>query len=191
MLGAGIKVPLPFVPITLQTFFVLLSGHLLGPVYGAASQIIYLLLGLAGLPVFAEGGGLAYIFKPTFGYLLGFPLASFMAGITVHRGVLLPEALPATQVPRLILANLSGLLAIFVPGVLYLWLNINFVLGQTLSFVHALQIGFLISLPGDVIKMAGVILLYLAIQPRLAGVAALPVRPLPTRASRNTIKIQT
>ncbi|MCI0695910.1 biotin transporter BioY [candidate division KSB1 bacterium] len=167
--GAGMRIPLPHVPLTLQTFFVLLSGHLLGPLYGAASQAAYLLLGLIGLPVFAEGGGLAYVFKPTFGYLLGYPLASFAAGMIVHRGTLRPTALPAASLARLILANLLALFAIFVPGVVYLWWNLNFVLGQTFSFANALKIGFLVFLPGDVIKIGGVILLYRALQPRLAA----------------------
>lgn len=167
--GAQMKIPLPFVPITLQTFFVLLSGHLLGPIYGAASQMIYLLLGLAGLPVFSEGGGAGYVFKPTFGYLLGFPLASFAAGIVVHHPSWRPDGLPAASVSRLILASLLALMAIFFPGVVYLWLSANFFLGKSLNFSVALWSGCLIFLPGDLIKITGIILLYRAIQPRLAG----------------------
>jgi biotin transport system substrate-specific component len=166
--GAGMKIPLPHVPLTLQTFFVLLSGHLLGPLYGAASQAAYLLLGLIGLPVFAEGGGLAYVFKPTFGYLLGYPLASFAAGMIVHRGALRPQVLPAASLTRLILANVAALFAIFIPGVVHLWWNLNFVLGQVFSFTRALEVGFFVFLPGDVIKIVGVISLYRAIQRRLA-----------------------
>jgi len=169
VVGARLKIPLPFVPLTVQTFIVLLSGLVLGPLYGAASQLAYLFLGLMGLPVFSEGGGLAYIVKPTFGYLLGFPFASFIAGMIVHRGVKLPASLPLAGVPRLILANVAALLAIFIPGVLYLWWNLNFVLGQSLTLARAAQVGFLVFLPGDVIKIIGVILLYRALQPRLAA----------------------
>lgn len=165
--GAQIKLHLPFVPFTLQTFFVLLSGHLLGPIYGAASQLAYLVLGLAGLPVFSAGGGFGYIFKPTFGYLLGFPLASFMAGMIVHWRTWLPHFLPPASIWRLLLANLAAVLAIFFPGVIYLWLSTNFFLGQSVSFTAALWSGFLIFLPGDMIKIAGVILLYRLLQPRL------------------------
>ena len=153
----------------MQDFFVLLSGHVLGPVYGAASQLAYLFLGLLGLPVFSEGGGLAYIFKPTFGYLLGFPLASFIAGLIVHRGAKSSSNLPPSGVWRLVLANIAALLAIFIPGVFYLWWNLNFVLGQKLAFTRAAQVGFLVFLPGDVIKIIGVILLYRVLQPRLAA----------------------
>jgi biotin transport system substrate-specific component len=170
VLGAQIRIPLPFVPITLQTFFVLLSGHLLGPMYGAASQMAYLFLGLSGLPVFSEGGGIGYMLNPKFGYLCGFPLASFAAGIIVHHDAWRhPNSLPEVGVARLILANLLALAAIFLPGVFYLWLSTNFILGKPLAFSMALWSGCLIFLPGDVIKITGIVLLYRAIQPRLAG----------------------
>ena len=79
-LGAFLRVPLPYVPFTLQYFFCALSGFLLGPRGGFASQGIYLVLGLAGLPVFTAGGGPAYVFQPSFGYLLGFLVAAPLVG---------------------------------------------------------------------------------------------------------------
>lgn len=82
-LGAFVRIPLPFtpVPITLQTFFVLLSGAFLGSNLGAVSQLAYIMLGISGLPIFVgAGSGLFYIFGPTGGYLLGFVLASFFIG---------------------------------------------------------------------------------------------------------------
>ena len=81
--GAHAAVPLGFtpVPMTLQTLFVLLAGVLLGPVAGAASQLLYLGLGLAGVPVFSLGGaGLPWLLGPTGGYLLAFPAAAALAG---------------------------------------------------------------------------------------------------------------
>ena len=82
-LGAHIAVPLGFtpVPMTLQTLFVLLAGLLLGPAAGAASQLLYLALGLTGVPVFAMGGaGLPWLFGPTGGYLMAFPAAAALGG---------------------------------------------------------------------------------------------------------------
>jgi biotin transport system substrate-specific component len=117
--------------------------------------------------VFAQGGGLVYILNPSFGYLLGFPFASFAAGIIVHRGFSIANALPPISLARLIFANVSALLVIFFPGVLYLWLNFNFISGQPLSFVNALYGGCIIFLPGEAIKIVGVILLYRMLQPRL------------------------
>ena len=82
-LGAYVSVPLPgtVVPVTMQTLFVVLSGLLLGPWLGAASQVSYLALGLSGVPVFAGGSlGLVALLSPTGGYLLAFPLGAFAAG---------------------------------------------------------------------------------------------------------------
>jgi biotin transport system substrate-specific component len=168
--GAQMKIMFPAIPFTLQTFFVLLSGLMLGPIYGAASQIAYLLLGLIGFPVFSEGGGIAYLLKPSFGYLAGFPLASFVAGLIVHRSWLPLPALPAPHWVRLIAANFAALSCIFIPGVFYLWANFNFILGQKLSWPQAVAIGLLRFIFWDLLKIAGVILLYRALQPRLAAV---------------------
>ena len=82
-LGAHVAVPLGFtpVPMTLQTLFVLLAGLLLGPAAGAASQLIYLGLGVTGVPVFAMGAaGPPWLLGPTGGYLMAFPAAAALAG---------------------------------------------------------------------------------------------------------------
>jgi biotin transport system substrate-specific component len=81
--GAKIAVPLPATPVpgTLQTLAVLLAGAVLGARAGAASQVAYLGIGIAGLPVFAlPGAGPAYFLGPTGGYLVGFVAASFVVG---------------------------------------------------------------------------------------------------------------
>ena len=70
--GAFIKIPIPVVPFTLQYLFTMLAGLLLGSRLGTVSVLSYMLLGLAGLPIFSEGGGLWYVFKPSFGYIIGF-----------------------------------------------------------------------------------------------------------------------
>ena len=80
--AARLAVPLPgtVVPFTLQVAAVMLTGVLLGSRGGAASQVLYLAVGMAGVPVFAAGGGAAYLFGPTGGYLLAFPVAAAVAG---------------------------------------------------------------------------------------------------------------
>lgn len=89
-LGAQLAIPLPVtpVPITLQVPAVLIVGGLLGPVLGASSMVAYLLLGGAGLPVFAPTGpsGIAWWFGPTGGYLLAYPLAAAITGRLVGQG---------------------------------------------------------------------------------------------------------
>nr|MBP8866449.1 biotin transporter BioY [Acetobacterium sp.] len=80
VVGAMIKVPLPGIPFTLQTLFVILAGLLLGSRGGLIAVLVYIFLGLAGLPVFSGGGGLMYVLKPSFGYIVGFALGAFVTG---------------------------------------------------------------------------------------------------------------
>ncbi|NNF26570.1 MAG: biotin transporter BioY [Gemmatimonadetes bacterium] len=79
--GAYASVPMAPVPMTLQTLFVLLAGTILGPSAGAMSQMLYLAVGAAGAPVFASGAaGLPWLFGPTGGFLMAFPVAAAVAG---------------------------------------------------------------------------------------------------------------
>ncbi|MEK7729458.1 MAG: biotin transporter BioY [candidate division KSB1 bacterium] len=168
VVGAQLRVPLPPVPLSLQDFFVVLAGLMLGPKYGALSQVLYLVLGLAGLPVFAQGGGPAYVLQPTFGYLLGFPLASFIAGKIIHRNAAREIFLPAATWPRLVLACTLAVFALLMLGVFYLWLNTNWIVGKELKLVHAIYVGAIVFLPTQAIKIFAAALLYRALQPRLA-----------------------
>ena len=83
--GAFIKIPVPIVPFTLQFLFTMLAGILLGGKDGFRAVVIYIFLGLIGLPIFAEGGGFAYIFKPSFGYIIGFAVASYVTGTITNK----------------------------------------------------------------------------------------------------------
>ena len=141
--GGLIAIPLPFtpVPITLQTFFTFLSGAILGKYLGALSQLIYILLGVVGLPVFAKGSsGIGAILGPTGGYLLGFIPAAFLIGWILERREKAPFGL-------VFLAMVVGLLGIYIPGVGWLmWVT-------RLSLVKSLLLGALPFLPGDAVKI--------------------------------------
>ena len=104
--GAFIKIPIPVVPFTLQYLFTMLAGLLLGSRRGSLSVIAYVILGLAGLPIFSEGGGLWYIFKPSFGYLIGFCAGTFLTGY-------LAEHMKKKTVLHYLAANLAGLLVVY------------------------------------------------------------------------------
>ena len=74
------------IPVTMQTFAVVLAGVLLGSKRGALSQVAYLAGGLAGIPWFSRGGGLVYILSPTFGYIIGFVVAAYIIGRLAEKG---------------------------------------------------------------------------------------------------------
>ncbi len=109
------------IPITLQLPMVILTGLLIGPWRGAAAQGLYLLMGLIGLPVFTSGGGISYIFQPTFGFLLGFPVCAFCAGIL--SGLLFEKK---RSVPILYagiaLSSVASILVCYIFGAGYLFL---------------------------------------------------------------------
>jgi biotin transport system substrate-specific component len=114
-----VSFPLPFtpVPFTLQPMVVLLGGAALGARLGATSQILYLMLGAAGLPVFAHAPelpqGLLRLLGPSGGYLMAYPLAAFVTGWLAQRGM-------DRRVGTSILAMAAGLGVVFAGGVLWL-----------------------------------------------------------------------
>ncbi|MDE7330226.1 MAG: biotin transporter BioY [Clostridia bacterium] len=79
--GAYVTIPFPLVPLTFQTVISVLAGLLLGAKKGAVSMAVYCVIGLIGVPVFAAGGGIFYVMKPSFGYILGFILSAAVAGL--------------------------------------------------------------------------------------------------------------
>ena len=141
--GAFMRIPLPYVPITLQLFFVLLAGLLLGAKLGALSQVIYMLIGLAGVPVFAEGGGPGYIFHPTFGFIVGFVVAAWVMGSFSSK----------VSKIRIFYSSLVALLLLYLIGITHLYFSINIFLGQEISLMDAAMIS-LVFVPGDIIKIS-------------------------------------
>lgn len=134
--GAFIKIPTPIVPYTLQFLFCAYAGILLGAKKGLYSQGLYIGLGLIGVPVFVNGGGLTYIFQPTFGYLLGFALCSCVIGKLTESCAGKPTFL------RLLAAVLLGLLSVYLIGVPYLYAIVNVYLGKEMAVAKAIAIGF-------------------------------------------------
>ena len=143
--GAFIRVPVPLVPFTMQTFFVVLAGMLLGKKLGAASALVYLAVGLIGIPVFTQGGGIGYVLKPSFGYLIGFVVGAFVTGAIVRRA-------ETPSFRRLLVAALAGLLAVYVLGTTYFYFLSNYYLGKQVSVWTAVLYCFLVFVPGDLAK---------------------------------------
>lgn len=140
IVGSYISIPFPFTPIpfTLQVLFILLSGIILGPYYGFMSSLLYLILGIIGLPVFSGGqGGLVAIVGPTGGYLVGFLVAPIIIGYFSKKSrKLMPVGI------------ILGILIIHLLGVLWL-ARVNM-----LSISKAFIIGSLPFIPFDLVKGA-------------------------------------
>lgn len=146
-IGAFLKVPVPVVPFTLQFLFTLMAALLLGSRLGAVAVSIYVVLGLVGLPIFAEGGGLWYILKPSFGYLLGFILGTYVTGKLVERHSALTFA-------NLFRANFTGLLVVYGCGMVYYYLISSFVINQPIALWPLFLYCFLLAVPGDIVLCA-------------------------------------
>jgi len=144
--GANVRVHLPHtpVPVTLQTFFVLLSGAWLGASRGALAQTSYAALGCLGVPLFAGFAcGAPYLLGPTGGYIIGFAPSAWLVG----RIMRLPAARQSLAVT--LLAMFAGLCVIYAFGVVHLAL----VTGAGLA--AALQGGMLPFIPGAIVKATG------------------------------------
>ncbi len=141
--GAYIVVPLWPVPITLQTFFLYLAIALFGLRIALLSQMIYVTMGLAGLPVFAGGKAGASVFLgPTAGYIFGFLLAALVGGLLIKKVDILPSLLSSTVV-------------IYLSGYLYLVIWLHMVKGEAMlqAVYYAFTIGVLPFIFGDLLKM--------------------------------------
>lgn len=121
IVSAFIKIPFPLVPLTFQTVVAVLAGLLLGPLYGTAAVGVYIFMGLIGLPVFTSGGGFAYVVQPTFGYILGFAAAAFVAGALCGR-----DKAAQITLRGALLASVAGFLVNYIVGVPYFLLIWHF-----------------------------------------------------------------
>lgn len=143
-LGAFLKIPLPISSLTLQFLFTAMSGVLLGPVWGATSQGVYLLLGLMGLPIFTLGGGLGYVLQPTFGFLLGLIPAAWVIGKLAEG---------RTGLLSLFGAAAAGLGILYLVGLPYMYFILNVYLDKGMTVWAVVRAGMLLFLPGDVLKL--------------------------------------
>lgn len=150
--GSMIRIPTPGSSFTLQLFFCAMSGLLLGSRWGAVSQAVYLLLGLAGLPVFSSGGGLGAFLTPTGGFLLALVPVAWVIGKTGERPFR---------------AGLAGLLTLYVIGLPYFHLITTCYLHTPWNLGKTLLYGMVIFLPWDILKLALAAWLCRKIRPRI------------------------
>ena len=143
--GAFIQVPVPGMDyFTLQFFFVVMAGILLGSRLGAFAVLAYVLIGLAGVPIFAAGGGLTYIVRPSFGYLIGFIAAAFLAGFVA-------EKIKANSFKSYLIACLAGFVICYAIGLVYKYFMLNYYVGEGTAFWMVIADCFPLDMPGDIL----------------------------------------
>ena len=148
--GAFFKIPLGVLSLTLQTFMTALAGVLLGRKWGATSQLVYVLLGLIGVPVFTQGGGLGYLVQPSMGFLFGLIPAAWVIGALTERSY---------SRGRLVLACAAGMAVLYLIGVPYMYAVLNLYMGKGMGLWAVLWSGAVVYLPGEALKIAAVALL--------------------------------
>ena len=132
--GAFIKIPVPVVPFTLQYLFTMLAGLILGPRLGTISVTAYMLLGLAGLPIFT--------LKPSFCYIIGFCIGTYVTGT-------LAAKLKKRTFARYLAANLAGLAVVYAAGMIYYYVICNYVLNTPIAVGPLFLYCFVLAVPGD------------------------------------------
>jgi biotin transport system substrate-specific component len=158
-LSAQVKVPLPWtpVPITLQTFFVLLAGVLLGRNWGGVSQMVYVGVGILGVQWFAGGS----IFGPTGGYLIGFILAAFFLGYVIDIYANLRSFFSI-----LLLMTFACFFLIYIPGLVQLGVYFYVIKGSFPGLATLFAMGLFPFIPGALIKITLAAAVAVAILPK-------------------------
>ena len=132
--GAKLNLMLPNIPVTLQTAIVMLAGCIGGKKVAFLSQVLYIVAGLIGIPVFAmPDAGPAYVLKPSFGYIIGFTAAAYIIGLIIEKS--------RKSIISFIAANMAGIAVIYFFGVIYIYLLMNLYMGKHINMLKAISIG--------------------------------------------------
>ena len=150
---AQIIIPLPWtpVPITAQTFAVLCSGLFLGKRYGCLSQILYIVLGVAFIPWFGGmTGGLDIFLGSTFGFFIGFVIASYFIGAITEK-----YAKARNFTSMAVVIGIANFALIYIPGLACLALWYSLTQGAAIGVVDLLMMGLVPFIAGDIVKILG------------------------------------
>ena len=162
-IGSFIRIPMPnMMPVTLQTFFVLLTALVLPFKASILTILTYIVLGLIGLPIFSGGGGLGYVLMPNFGFIVGFLLATVIIGA-------ITEKLKYRNFWQCIVISLLGIAVIYIIGILYFAFITNVYNNNDYSAIWFIQTVFLPFLPKEIICII------------LASLSAYKIRPYITK----------
>ena len=129
--SAFMNIPNPYLPFTLQMLVVFVIPAIFGSRLSFYGVLLYLVLGLIGLPIFASGGGISYLMRPSFGFLIGFLLAVIPSGIIAKR---------MDNVYGYTLSTLVSLVIIYSIGFIYFYLSINYLKDKAMDISTALDL---------------------------------------------------
>lgn len=141
------------IPVTLQTFAVIILGYILKAKKAFIVILTYIVMGLLGIPVFSTGGGIHYIYQPSFGFIIGFLISSLITGIKTNKKY------------SLYLQGIIGLLIIDLIGLIYMYLISKFYLLVDHDILYIINIGLTPFIIKDLISVVLATLMYLRIQP--------------------------
>lgn len=144
IIGAFIKIPIPYIPFTLQVFFVNMAMLMLGAKWGGMAVGIYIVMGLIGIPIFTAGGGWSYVFHPTFGYLIGFFIGTIVGGNLMR---LFKNGYLGMAVASVVFEIIT-----YICGLTYFYFIQSAYLGVSVTAKTVFISCFLIFLPGDTIS---------------------------------------
>lgn len=133
IIASKLSIPIGPIPITLQTLAVFLISLILGTKKSIVLFVTYILLGLIGIPVFSTGGGIQYIYMPSFGFIIGFLFASIVIGIGTKSNKFYVKYI----------VSFIGLLIINICGLLYMYLILNVYNGLNKDLIYIIQVGLL------------------------------------------------
>jgi len=142
--GAFIRVPLPAIPFTMQIFFVCLAAMIMGR-KAAWPAFIYMVLGLIGLPIFAKGGGIWYVFQPSFGYIPGFILGAYLGGYIVDKS-------RKNSYKKYLAGGFVSIAAAYACGMIYYKLLNGLYLGNPVTANILWAYLFIPFIPGDAVS---------------------------------------
>ncbi len=164
-IGSFIRIPMPnLMPITLQTFFVLLTGLVLPVKASVLAMVTYTALGLIGLPIFSGGGGLGYVLMPNFGFIIGFVIATIIMSV-------LTQKLKNRKLWHYIIISFLGITAIYIIGILYFAFITNVHNNNDYSSIWFIQSIFMPFLPKEIFCII------------LASISAYKIRPYITKTN--------
>lgn len=159
VVGAFIKFKTPFMPVyfTMQTFFILLAAFSLEMKYALSAALIYIFIGLIGVPVFSGGGGIAYVLAPSFGYMVGFFPCIIICNLVL-------KVFKNKNFAAILLSSFLGIAAMYFCGVVYMGIVYQFVLGAGKTIGFLLVNGFFLFLPAEILKVVSASIISLRLQ---------------------------